>query len=163
VAPAIAFLLQTRAVTPLPPRPGPTSLQFSAGFRDEFAAVAGFALWPCVQETNLARDDFPVGVLPILSVGAIADGASPRDVHSHIPPLIRTNRLCKSFTHLHAMPLRLLVPFPQGISVRFIYSDREVGYDAAVLRVSYRRISAKTPRYVDSIESAPSPVFGHLL
>jgi hypothetical protein len=75
-----------RAGTPLPPRLCPTSLQFSAGFRDEFAAVAGFALWRCVQETNLARDDFPLGALPILSVGPIADGASPLDVHSHTPP-----------------------------------------------------------------------------
>ena len=61
------------------------------------------------------------------------------------------------------MPLRLLVPFPQEIFVRFIYSDREVAYDAAVLRVSYRRISAKPPRYVDSIESAPSRDFGNPL
>jgi hypothetical protein len=121
-------------------------LQFSAGFHDEFAVVAGFALWPCVRETNLARDDFPAGVLPILSVGPIADGASPLDVHSHTPPFIRTNGLCKFFPHLHAMPFRPLVPFPQEIFVSFIYSDREVGYDPAVVRVSYRRISAKTPR-----------------
>jgi hypothetical protein len=53
------------------------------------------------------------------------------------------------------MPFRPLVPFPQEIFVRFIYSDREVGYDAAVVRVSYRRISAKTPRYVDSSPLRP--------
>ena len=68
--------------------------------------------------------------------------------------------MCKFFPHLHAKPFRLLVPFPQEIFVRFIYSDREVGCDAADLRVSYRRFSAKPPRYVDSIESAPSPEFG---
>ena len=60
------------------------------------------------------------------------------------------------------MPFRLLVPFPPEIFVRFIHS-REVGYDAAVLRVPYWRISPKPPRYVDSIESAPSREFGNPL
>ena len=61
------------------------------------------------------------------------------------------------------MPFRLLVPFPREIFVSFIYSNREVGCDAAVFRVSDRRISAKPPRFVDSIESAPSREFGNPL
>ena len=68
--------------------------------------------------------------------------------------------MCKFFPRLHAKPFRLLVLFPREIFVRFIYNHREVGCDVADLRVSYRRISAKPPGYVDSIESAPSPEFG---
>jgi hypothetical protein len=110
-------------------------------------------------ETNITRDDLPVDVLPVLSIDPTADHASPLNVHSDTLPQVCADCFCKFFPYLHSMPFRLRVPFSQAVFIRFIYRDREVGYDAAVFRLSYDGVSAKPTRHVDSIESASSREF----
>ena len=97
--------------------------------------------------------------LSYLTVHSMADRASPLNVHSDTLPQVCADCFCKFFPYLHSMPFRLRVPFSQAVFIRFIYRDREVGYDAAVFRLSYDGVSAKPTRHVDSIESASSREF----
>ena len=84
----------------------------------------------------------------------MADSASPLYVHPHTLLQVRADRFCKFFPYLHAMPYSLLVPFPQEVFVGFIHRDREVGYDVAVLGLSYHGMSAKPSRHGHFVELA---------